>query len=112
MCSVSVQPRSCVPGPQAPQIVFWPLRRHASPRLRREVELPVYERLGDTRSAAIAWGQIADIAYRRRDFDEAAELQARPIRLARCSAIRSKPPPRSAGRTFVQQTNELLNPSR
>ena len=26
-------------------------------RIRREVELPVYERLGDTRSAAVTWGQ-------------------------------------------------------
>jgi hypothetical protein len=38
-------------------------------RIRREIELPVYERLGDTRSAAVAWGKIADIAYSRGEHD-------------------------------------------
>ena len=44
-------------------------------RIRREIELPVYERLGDTRSAAVAWGQIADIAYRRGEYDEALRIR-------------------------------------
>ena len=44
-------------------------------RIRREVQLPVYERLGDTRSAAIAWGNIADIAYQRGDYDEALRIR-------------------------------------
>ena len=44
-------------------------------RIRREIELPAYERLGDTRSTVITWGKIADIAYQRGDYDEAAELQ-------------------------------------
>jgi hypothetical protein len=44
-------------------------------RIRREITLPVYERLGDTRSAAVTWGNIADIAYQRGDYDEAAVLQ-------------------------------------
>jgi tetratricopeptide (TPR) repeat protein len=43
-------------------------------RIHREIQLPVYERLGGTRSAAAAWSQIADIAYQRGDYDEAAEL--------------------------------------
>ena len=43
-------------------------------RIRREIELPVYERLGDTRSTAITWGQIADIAYERGDYDEALRI--------------------------------------
>ncbi|WP_203832698.1 tetratricopeptide repeat protein [Actinoplanes lobatus] len=43
-------------------------------RIRREVELPVYERLGDTRSIAITWGQIADILYQRGDYDEALRI--------------------------------------
>ena len=43
-------------------------------RIRREVQLPVYERLGDTRSAAVAWGQIADIAFQRGDYDEALRI--------------------------------------
>ena len=38
-------------------------------------ELPAYERLGDTRSAAITWGKIADIAYRRGDYDEALRIR-------------------------------------
>ena len=44
-------------------------------RIRREVELPVYERLGDTRSTAICWGKIADIADRRGDYDEALRIR-------------------------------------
>ena len=44
-------------------------------RIRREVELPVYERLGDARSAAVTWGKIADIAYRRGDYDEALRIR-------------------------------------
>jgi tetratricopeptide (TPR) repeat protein len=43
-------------------------------RIRREVQLPVYERLGETREAAIAWGKIADIAERRGDYDEALRI--------------------------------------
>ena len=37
--------------------------------------LPVYERLGDTRFAAVAWGKIADIAERRGDYDEALRIR-------------------------------------
>jgi tetratricopeptide (TPR) repeat protein len=48
-------------------------------RIRREVELPVYERLGDTRSIALCWGQIGDIAYQRGDYDEAAKLQRKRL---------------------------------
>ncbi|WP_372673150.1 CHAT domain-containing protein, partial [Amycolatopsis kentuckyensis] len=44
-------------------------------RIRREVELPVYERLGDTRSTAVTWGQIADILYQRGDYDEALRIR-------------------------------------
>ncbi len=43
-------------------------------RIHRDIELPVYERLGDIRSAAITWGQIADISYRRGDYDEALRI--------------------------------------
>ncbi|MQT02196.1 CHAT domain-containing protein, partial [Streptomyces jumonjinensis] len=34
-------------------------------RIRREVELPVYERIGDTHSVAVTWGKIADILQQR-----------------------------------------------
>ena len=44
-------------------------------RIRREVQLPVYERLGDTRAAAVTWGQVADIAYQRGDYDEALRIR-------------------------------------
>ena len=44
-------------------------------RIYREVELPVYERLGDTRSAAVTWGDIADIAYQRGDYEEALRIR-------------------------------------
>ena len=44
-------------------------------RIRREVELPVFERLGDTREAANTWGNIADIADRRGDFEEALRIR-------------------------------------
>ena len=44
-------------------------------RIRHEIELPVYERLGDTRSAAVVWGCIADIAHVRGDYDEALRIR-------------------------------------
>jgi tetratricopeptide (TPR) repeat protein len=44
-------------------------------RIRREVELPVYERLGQTRSVAVIWGRIADIAYERGDYEEAERIR-------------------------------------
>ncbi|TCB97234.1 tetratricopeptide repeat protein [Micromonospora zingiberis] len=44
-------------------------------RIRREVQLPVYNRLGDTRSTAITWGQIADILHQRGDYDEALRIR-------------------------------------
>jgi tetratricopeptide (TPR) repeat protein len=44
-------------------------------RIRGEIELPVYERLGDTRSAAVTWGRIADINYDRGDYDEALRIR-------------------------------------
>uniref|UniRef100_UPI0035630133 CHAT domain-containing protein n=1 Tax=Amycolatopsis kentuckyensis TaxID=218823 RepID=UPI0035630133 len=44
-------------------------------RIRRDVELPVYERLGDTRSIAVTWGRIGDIAEQRGDYDEALRIR-------------------------------------
>ena len=40
-------------------------------RIRREEELPVYERLGDVRSRAVTMGQIADVLQQRGETDEA-----------------------------------------
>ena len=44
-------------------------------RIRREIQLPAFERLGDTRETAITWSQIADIAYDRGDYDEALRIR-------------------------------------
>ena len=45
-------------------------------RIRSEEELPVYERIGDVRSAAITWGQIADVYYQRGDYDEVLRIRS------------------------------------
>jgi len=44
-------------------------------RIRREEELPVYERLGDVRSAAITQGQIADLLQARGELDAALRIR-------------------------------------
>ncbi|WP_245697797.1 CHAT domain-containing protein [Streptomyces phaeochromogenes] len=44
-------------------------------RIRREVELPVYERIGDTLSVAVTWGQIADILQQRGEVEEALRIR-------------------------------------
>ncbi|TCC00512.1 tetratricopeptide repeat protein [Micromonospora zingiberis] len=44
-------------------------------RIRREIQLPVYERLGETRETAICHGKIADILYQRGDYDEALRIR-------------------------------------
>ena len=44
-------------------------------RIRREEELPVYERLGDVRSRAVTVGKIADIFQARGDLDEALRIR-------------------------------------
>jgi tetratricopeptide (TPR) repeat protein len=44
-------------------------------RIRREEELPVYERLGDVRARAVTMGQIADILQARGELDEALRIR-------------------------------------
>ena len=44
-------------------------------RIRREEELPVYERLGDVRSRAVTLGQIADMLQARGELDEALRIR-------------------------------------
>ena len=44
-------------------------------RIRREEELPVYERLGDVRARAVTMGKIADILWSRGDLDEALRIR-------------------------------------
>ena len=44
-------------------------------RIRREEELPVFERLGDVRSKAVTMGKIADIHQARGEFDEALRIR-------------------------------------
>jgi membrane protein required for beta-lactamase induction len=43
-------------------------------RIRREEELPVYERLGDLRARAIALGKIADVLATRGEVDQALTM--------------------------------------
>ena len=44
-------------------------------RIRREEELPVYERLGDVRSRAVTMGQIADVLQARGELEEALRIR-------------------------------------
>jgi len=44
-------------------------------RIRREEELPVYERLGDVRSRAVTLGQIADVLQARGELDKALRIR-------------------------------------
>jgi hypothetical protein len=44
-------------------------------RIRREEELPVYERVGDVRSKAVTMGKIADIHFHRGEFEEALRIR-------------------------------------
>ncbi|MFI6009534.1 CHAT domain-containing protein [Streptomyces sp. NPDC051243] len=44
-------------------------------RIRREVELPVFERLGDPREVAVTWGDIADMLEQRGEIDEALRIR-------------------------------------
>ncbi|WP_315781083.1 MULTISPECIES: CHAT domain-containing protein [unclassified Bradyrhizobium] len=44
-------------------------------RIRQQEELPVYERLGESRGRAITMGQIADILAARGDLDEALRIR-------------------------------------
>jgi hypothetical protein len=41
----------------------------------RRAELPAFERLGDTRSATLTWGQIADIVDQGGDSNEALRIR-------------------------------------
>jgi hypothetical protein len=43
-------------------------------RIRREEQLPVYERIGDARSRAVTMGKIADILQPRGEVDEALRI--------------------------------------
>jgi hypothetical protein len=44
-------------------------------RIRREEELPVYERLGDVRGRAVTMGKIADVLQRRGELEEALRIR-------------------------------------
>ncbi|WP_146157821.1 hypothetical protein [Enhygromyxa salina] len=44
-------------------------------RIRRDEELPVYERLGDVRSRAVTMGKVADILSARGELDEALRIR-------------------------------------
>ncbi|GGN62521.1 hypothetical protein GCM10010112_20770 [Actinoplanes lobatus] len=44
-------------------------------RIHRDVQLPVYTRLGESREIAATWGSIADILYRQGQDDEALRIR-------------------------------------
>ncbi len=44
-------------------------------RIRREEQLPVFERLGDVRSRAVTMGKVADILQARGELDEALRIR-------------------------------------
>jgi len=44
-------------------------------RIRREEQLPVYEKLGDVRERAVAMGKVADILRARGELDEALRIR-------------------------------------
>ena len=44
-------------------------------RIRKEEQLPVYERLGDVREIAVTMGNIADIVQTRGQLDEALRIR-------------------------------------
>ncbi len=44
-------------------------------RIRRDVQLPIYQRLGDVRDIAVTMGQIADILQQRGQTDEALRIR-------------------------------------
>ncbi|MEZ6061276.1 MAG: tetratricopeptide repeat protein [Planctomycetaceae bacterium] len=44
-------------------------------RIRREEQLPVYERLGDVRAKAVTQGKIADVLQARGELDEALRIR-------------------------------------
>ncbi len=44
-------------------------------KIRREEQLPVYERLGDVREKAVTMGKIADVLFARGDLDEALHIR-------------------------------------
>jgi tetratricopeptide (TPR) repeat protein len=61
-------------------------------RIRREEQLPVYERLGDVRGKAVTLGQIADVLQARGELDEALRIRREeqlPV-YERLSDVRSK----------------------
>jgi tetratricopeptide (TPR) repeat protein len=61
-------------------------------RIRREEELPVYERLGDVRSRAVTLGQIANILQQRGETGEALRIlreEALPV-FERLGDVRSR----------------------
>ena len=65
------------PSPWARSPTSWQARGELDEalRIRREEELPVYERLGDVRSRAVTLGQIADVLAARGETDEALRIR-------------------------------------
>ncbi|HMV06633.1 MAG TPA: hypothetical protein PKA30_13935, partial [Accumulibacter sp.] len=54
----------------------------AALRIRREEQLPVFQRLGDVHERAVTMGRIADILFERAELDEALAMHEEYLRLA------------------------------
>ena len=71
-----------------------------------------YERLGETRSAAVTWGKIADIAYRRGDYDEALRIR-REVELPVFERLGdTRKPPSPGARSPTSPTGEATTTRR
>ncbi len=77
-------------------------------RIRREEQLPVYERLGDVRSKAVTMGKIADILQARGELDEALRIRREeqlPV-YERLGDVRSKAVTRARSPTSCRRAGE------
>ena len=78
-------------------------------RIRREEELPVYERLGDERSKAVTMGRIADVLVQRGQTDEALRIRREeqlPV-YERLGDVRSKAVTMGHIADILQQRGEI-----
>ena len=77
-------------------------------RIRREEELPVFERLGDVRAKAVSLGKIADVLQQRGETDEALRIywqECLPV-YERLGAVREKAITLGKNAVVMQQRGE------
>jgi hypothetical protein len=78
-------------------------------RIRREDELPVYERFGDVRSRAFTMGKIAEIIWSRGELDEALRIWREEVLRAfdRLGDVRSRAVTMGNIADIIQSRGEL-----